>query len=240
MTKRTKERGPRRQLERLHRTVDVPQANKLENVRQLAAAVREGIHHPTALLELLDVDHRHFAYYRQAALILGVIDTDDEGLTLSDRGQELLATAEGSADERIVFRRGVLAAPALKPFSAYFEGDDVELAQLAHRLGVLTGLSHSTAMRRAQTLVQWRRYITGPGTPDVGVMAREKCEHGTLVTTSDFSTHALKVAKEEPRLRLVTGAQLVDPLAHHAVGLRLGRYGEIVHGAHDGRAGQLG
>jgi len=51
-------------LERLHRTADVPQANKLENVRQLTAAVRDGVRDNAALLQLLDVDARHYAYYR--------------------------------------------------------------------------------------------------------------------------------------------------------------------------------
>jgi len=205
----------------------------------------------------------------------------------------------------------------------------VPFDQLAHRLGVMTGLSHSTAKRHAQTLVQWRRFIVGervqspeqldipdltdqlerlvarhnalakqryldwllkiaPGQFEelvaslvsamgysdvevvgqsgdggvdvrarqtdqwghalqaivqakryakvvgrrvvdemIGVMAREKCEHGILVTTSDYSTYALRAAHDEPRLRLVSGAQLVDLLARHGVGLRFGQYGEI-------------
>src|SRR5689334_14769918 len=61
---------------RLHRSIDVPQANRLENIRQLAAAVRDGVHLAAALQELLNVDARHFAYYRQAAIILGVLKED--------------------------------------------------------------------------------------------------------------------------------------------------------------------
>jgi restriction endonuclease Mrr len=324
------DKAPTSVPQRLHRTVDVPQANRLENIRQLVAAVREDIQHPTALLELLQVDQRHLSYYRQAASILGVVEPDAHGtLVVTDRGRALLSTAEGSIDEQHAFKDAILAAPALKPFSSFFEGNEVSLDKLAHRLGVLTGLSHSTAKRRAQTLVQWRKFVVGkpdqqpqqleipdlaeqlgrlvsrhnalakqrfldwllktpPGDFEqlagtlavamgyrdvevvgrsgdggvdvrahhqdqwghpvraiiqakrhsktigrriidemVGVMAREKCEHAILVTTSDFSAHALKAAQGEPRLRLVSGAQLVDLLATHGVGLRIGQYGEI-------------
>ena len=39
-------------VDRLHRTLDVPQADRLGNVRQLAAAIRDGIDHAATLLEL--------------------------------------------------------------------------------------------------------------------------------------------------------------------------------------------
>ena len=66
-------------VDRLHRTLDVPQADRLGNVRQLVAAIRHGIDHAATLLELLDVDHRHFLYYRQAAVILGVVEFNARG-----------------------------------------------------------------------------------------------------------------------------------------------------------------
>jgi hypothetical protein len=150
---------------RLHRSVDVPQANRLENVRQLAAAVRDGIHHAAALQELLDVDTRHFAYYRQAATILGVVAEAESGaLTLTDAGRRLLATRERSDDERQCLREFIVAARALRPFSSFFQGEPSTVDEIAHRLGVLSGLAHSTALRRAHTLFQWRKYIDGaPG-----------------------------------------------------------------------------
>lgn len=88
--------------DRLHRTADVPQADRLENVRQLAMAPRDGIYNAPALLELLSVDQRHFNYYRRAAEILDLIqptDADDDGMSLTERGRELVATAEASVEE---------------------------------------------------------------------------------------------------------------------------------------------
>lgn len=148
---------------RLHRSIDVPQADRLPNVRRLVAAAREGIHNASALLELLDVDERHFAYYRSAAEILGVIAVSGGGhLALTDRGRDLLATREGGDDERTVLRDAILSARALKPFSSFFKGEKLSVAEIADRLCVLTPLSRATAERRAKTLVQWRKFITPP------------------------------------------------------------------------------
>lgn len=160
---------------RLHRTVDVPQADRLENLRQLIAAAKEGISHPAALRELLDVDERHFAYYRRAAVILGLLeDCEDGTLALTDAGRGLLGTKERSTEERLRFREAITGARSLKPFKSFFDGEDVPFDALAFRLGQLTGLSKTTADRRTQTLVRWRDYVradesttTGPDLPNL-------------------------------------------------------------------------
>jgi hypothetical protein len=331
VAKSTKGEDAKERTLRLHRTVDVPQANRLENIRQLAAAVRDGVSHPAALQELLNVDARHFAYYRQAAIILGILRSGGEDLELTDAGRRLLSTVERSGDERECFRDLIVGARALKPFASFFRGEPTPLPEIAHRLGVMAGLAHSTALRRAQTLFQWRHYIdgsreasgdAGAALPDtssqvesmiarhnalakqlylerllrlnptqfeelvgrlvtamgfqnvqvvggardggvdvtaqklddwgqpvpvllqvkryqkpvgrrvidelLGVLHRNRQPHGVLVTTSDFSTQALEVAKGEANLRLVNGAQLVDLTLKHGVGVRVGRYGEIL------------
>lgn len=156
-------------VDRLHRTLDVPQADRLSNVRQLVAAVRDGIEHPGTLLELLAVDRRHFLYYRQAAVILGVVEFNARGaLQVTSLGQRLLATGEGSREERQVFAEAIGIARALRPFASFFTGEPLDLATLTRRLEVLTGLSHTTAERRAQTLLKWRRYVQGPEGSDPG------------------------------------------------------------------------
>jgi hypothetical protein len=316
--------------QRLHRTVDIPQADRLENIRQFAAAIRDGIRHPAALLELLDVDERHFAYYRQAAAILGIISVTADGqLILTEQGKRLLATPERSESERLCFREAIRSARALKPFHSLFEGENIPFEQVVARLQALTGLARSTAERRAKTLFQWRKYIlgvprhgTGPQLPEltiqlesliarhnalakqgylewmqkmdptafeqlvgklveamnhsnvvvqgrsgdggvdvravkidqwdhptsvaiqvkryshpvgrkyvdelIGVMTRERLASGILVTTADFTAQAQQAAAQEPRLQLINGAQLVDLLARNGVGVKYGRYGELV------------
>lgn len=160
------DRGPpRAATERLHRTSDVPQADKLENIRQLAAAVADGIDHPSALLELLDVDRRHFLYYRQAAQILGIVAFgEDRALRITDLGRRLVAAPEASADERQIFAEAIAGARALRPFASFFSGDEVDPSTIAGRLRALTGLSRTTAERRAHTLLRWRAFVRGPDT----------------------------------------------------------------------------
>jgi len=117
---------------------------------------------------LLELDDRHFAYYRQAAVILGIVQIAADGtLSLSEHGKSLLATPERSQSERLCFRDAIRAARALKPFHSLFEGDDVSFEQVAERLQMLTGLARSTAERRARTLLQWRKYILGEA-PQLG------------------------------------------------------------------------
>lgn len=164
MAERPKARATASSPERLHRTADVPQANKLENVRQLAAAARDGVRDAAALRQLLDLDPRHLAYYRRAAIILDMVEESRPGLAVTARGRELLATAEGSTDERACFLRAIRDARALKPFASFFLGDELPVEKVASRLEALTGLSPSTALRRAATLVQWRKYVLAPAT----------------------------------------------------------------------------
>jgi hypothetical protein len=179
--------------ERLHRTVDVPQANKLENVRQLAAAVRDGVRDPAALLQMLDVDERHFAYYRQAGVILGVVTSSPEGrLTLTERGRNLLATGEGSLEERACFLEVIRNARALKPFTSFFLGEELAQEDIAKRLQSFTDLSFSTAMRRAATLIQWRKYVTarptiiGPAVPDVASEIETRVKRHNALAKQEF------------------------------------------------------
>lgn len=144
-------------------TVDIPQADRLAQLRHLALAIRDGVRHPATLQEYLGVDARHFNYYRQGAQLLALIERrDDEDLHLTVLGEGLLATAEGSLDERAVFRQAIAAAEALAPFASFFAGAELSLAQLAALIQGLCSLAPTTATRRAQTLWRWRRYLDGP------------------------------------------------------------------------------
>jgi restriction endonuclease Mrr len=156
-------RTPRNRVGRLHRTSDVPQADRLTTVRQFVAAIRDGIDHGDSLLDLLSLDRRHFHYYRQAAKILGLLEFTAKGrMQVTPGGERLLAAVEESREERQVYTEAIKSARALRPFSAFFAGEAVEPAELARRLMTLSGLSQSTAERRAHTLFRWRSYILGP------------------------------------------------------------------------------
>lgn len=210
------------QSERLHRTVDVPQADRLENVRRLIAAAKEGIQHPAALRELLGVDDRHFAYYRRAATILGLLADNDGGiLALTDEGRALLGTKERSTAERRQFHDAIVSARSLKPFQSFFEGEEVPFAEISHRLAQLTGLSETTADRRAQTLMRWRAYVqaqesagTGPELPDLTPQLASIIATHNALAKQRYLEWLLKM---EPAAFENLVAQLVEALNHRKV-----------------------
>jgi restriction endonuclease Mrr len=168
---RTKLAKPRRSNRPTCRSIDIPQADRLTHLRRLALAIRDGVRHTGTLQEYLEVDARHFNYYRQGAELLGLVERREHELELASLGDRLLATPEGSLDERAVFRQAIAAAEPLAPFASFFAGESMTVAELADRIRELSGLAPSTALRRARTLARWRCYLIGPEQPRAGELA---------------------------------------------------------------------
>lgn len=147
-------------------TVELPQANRLDVVRRLVDGVAQGVTDAEALGHQLRLSSRHFAYYRQAARILGWL-APAEPLQVTPLGRALLATPSGSPTEATAMEYAVRNARPLKKvahdlfdFRAPSEND------LANRIVVATALSPSTAIRRSQTLLSWRdRILTQKTSP---------------------------------------------------------------------------
>lgn len=175
--------------EALFASKDIPQADSLPKIRQFAAAVNAGVASAEALKQALDLDSRHLAYYRRAAVVLGVlVELPGAQLAVGPQGMVVLATVEGSEQERAGFKAAIVGAKTLKPFASFFEGDDVDVAEISHRIGVIAGLAKATADRRAGTLSAWKRYILGPSkkgeivVPDVAAKIAKDIEtHNALV-----------------------------------------------------------
>lgn len=93
------------------------------------------------------------------------------GLTLdtlhtTKLGDELLLAEMDSPAERAVYAKAIAASKPLTPFAEFLRGDaELTIDLLAHRIGVMTKMSLSTARRRAQTLVAWRKYLHGDTIP---------------------------------------------------------------------------
>ena len=146
----------------------MPQADKLATVRRLVEAVRLAVKSKENLKRATNLSSRHLAYYRRAAIVLGVLDVgENEALSLGRFAERLLRTATGSNEERAVFREAILAAKALKPFRSLFESGELSRKELTDRIIAMTGMSENTARRRAGTLLAWKKYVA----PKVGVDA---------------------------------------------------------------------
>lgn len=75
---------------------------------------------------------------------------------------------------------------------------------------------------------RWARTL-GRRTVDelLGVLVRRRLDHAILIVTSGFSKAARAAAADDPRLRLVDGAALVELMAAHAVVVGFGGHGEL-------------
>src|SRR5262249_36561410 len=130
-----------RSLAKRCRTADIPQADRLAHLRRLSLAIRDGVSHPATLQEHLHADERHFTYSRQGAELLALVELREQRLSLTSLGDRLLATGEGSLDERMVFRDAIAHARPLAPFAPFFAGERMTVGQLAGRIRSLSGLA---------------------------------------------------------------------------------------------------
>lgn len=142
-------------------TRDLPQASSLAKVRDLVAAVAAG--HDGSVREAglaSGLSERHAHYYGiVATLTLALVETSAGRLRPTAIGLELLATPEGSFEERAVLRRAIAESPSVTSIAPdLLDATGPEPEALTQRL-VHAGLSLATARRRASTLLAWRRYV---------------------------------------------------------------------------------
>ena len=141
-------------------TADVPQEDDLAKVRRVAAAIDKGLQDTLSISEQSKVSRRHVGYAINAALVLGWVTEGPEQLVATEQGKKLLQETAGSAGERACFRAAIEASPALKALAPdLLAAAGPSRAVLGQRIVDATGLSKSTAERRAQALLAWRRQV---------------------------------------------------------------------------------
>lgn len=138
---------------------DVPQANSLGRIRLVLNALAEGERDVQRIAKRTKISARHVQYALQSARILGLA----VGSTVTDLGARLLATSTRSQTERDVVRRAIESSNTLSLIASdLFSETPPDQSTLARRIAKLSGLSGSTAKRRAQTLLSWRRQLLTP------------------------------------------------------------------------------
>lgn len=116
--------------------------------------------HERPSADALGVAVRHVAYARDGAFALGLVEVGSSGLAPSPLGRRLLATRAGSAEEAAVWRSAIAASEVVTRFAPdLFTQPGPAVEHLAVRLRA-TGLGESTALRRARTLLDWRKTVT--------------------------------------------------------------------------------
>lgn len=172
-------------------TLSVPQANSLSLVRLMVESVVRAdssfeLKGGTAAGADPRTARRAVTYYKQAARVLGFLATNKGNEWSPTRwGFELIGTAAGSHDERLMFRERITVSPPLEQIRWFFVPPNdlhgqlralvatkpTPKARLVAELDFLTAelvritraavparLSEETARRRASTLVHWRDY----------------------------------------------------------------------------------
>lgn len=142
----------------------VPQTDKLGKIRAVVEAVASGAATRTDLQRVTRLSQRHLNYAIASGKALGlVLELRKSGVALTARGSELAKTTPGGADEKDVFYRAVVESPVLKKIAPTLLGPvGPTRQQLADRIRQFTKGSKSTADRRAQALLAWRKQLVAP------------------------------------------------------------------------------
>jgi hypothetical protein len=142
---------------------DLPQADNLQRVRLVVAAVAAG--HPTKNEVIAFTRHslRHVSYALHAARVLGFLDLDGKVYRLTPSGRVLCTTRRMSEEERSCFREAYSRSPILQAVAPGLFDEpgpsDEEITATIERRG---RLSRETARRRARALRSWRMQILDP------------------------------------------------------------------------------
>ena len=148
-------------------SIDIPQANALETVRQVVHAVDLGVRRLEALADYTGYSLRHAGYRLHAARILGLVRLDGEEASITALGERLLCVAPKSEKERAVFYDAIAGSAVIQllvPDLLSLVPPDSEA--IAERLFHQTKLGKATSSRRAGGLLAWRRYVYGNVTPE--------------------------------------------------------------------------
>jgi site-specific DNA-methyltransferase (adenine-specific) len=155
--------------------VPVPQADDLELVFQVPRWVRQGANTRLKIAEKLGYDARQGTYYADAAIALGLIRTvgkkggGEQDLEITQAGWEIASARESELPR--LKRRVVAQAPHIRFLAGRLGVDPsgIELGAapplaLLDERKVASALRHlvpseKTALRRAQTLIQWLRSV---------------------------------------------------------------------------------
>ena len=147
----------RRRLE----SKDIPQADSLENVRRIIDAVADGSKTKADVSDRTGINPRHVLYGLHTARVLGfLVEEEGGGFGTTELGKALRNHAAGTAEERETFRKSIQDSDIIGAIAPAILTDKPPTQDsITKQIVKLSGLSDSTAGRRAQTLISWRTQI---------------------------------------------------------------------------------
>lgn len=143
-------------------TLDIPQANDLDTVRQVLHAVWRGARSLDAIADFTTYSTRHTQYRVHAARVLGLAQIVGDEVVLTTLGDRLLATDWHSAAEREIYTRAIEGCEVIQTVAPDLLGRRApDIEDLSERLFRQSRLGPETARRRANGLLAWRRHVLG-------------------------------------------------------------------------------
>ncbi|MBI4953128.1 MAG: hypothetical protein HY908_13930 [Myxococcales bacterium] len=139
---------------------DIPQKEDFAVVRRVVAEVATGATESDAIARATAIELRHVDYALQAGRVLGWLERSRGAMRVTETGRALLLSRRESAEERGLIRRAVESTAVVRQLVPWLLGPvrptraDVEAALVSG-----AALARSTATRRAQTLLSWRRQL---------------------------------------------------------------------------------
>jgi predicted AAA+ superfamily ATPase len=144
------------------RSFDIPQVNRLDQVRQVVDALASGASTRQQLEMATRISARHVNYAVAAARSLGLV-SGKRDFAVTALGSRLATAEPGSPEEQEVLLESIAGSSALRSVApALLSRREPNREQLARRIERLAGLSPATAARRAQSLLAWRWRLRNP------------------------------------------------------------------------------
>lgn len=138
-------------------TADIPQADRLWDVAQVAEAVLRGHSSADAIGQWVGAKgQRQGHYYAQAARTIGLVEIHEQDGSVHLTKFGLAFARYNRIDQRAALRRQLMRyEPTRSVLAALKGGDGLEKRAIAVLLQTLAPLAESTALRRASTVAAW-------------------------------------------------------------------------------------
>lgn len=146
---------------------DIPQADQLAHVRRVVSAVARGSGAVEQVAQASGLSKRQVQYALQAARVLGLLQSTEEGPRVTTKSDALLSVPEGEGAERRFFRSQLQTNSTIAQIAPGLGGEHPpRKEQIVRNILAQTDLSKATAERRATALLAWHRQVAGePGEP---------------------------------------------------------------------------
>ncbi len=142
------------------RSADVPQADDLQKLRRVVETLADGPTPMDVIASLLGYSVRHTYYRASAARVLDLLHLASGIAVITDRGAKLVMTPPRTVAEQELLKDAVASSHVLRQIAPGLLGRrEPKSADIIKRLTDVAHLSPSTAARRAQCLLSWRRQL---------------------------------------------------------------------------------